>query len=77
LAAHSGDRRQAAVLLGASQGRNLDLVVQPDPANRARLEAELRAELGEERFEAARAEGAAMNPDEAIELALSGTFDAS
>jgi hypothetical protein len=76
LAAQSGDRQQAAILLGASQSRNLDFVVQPDPANRKRLEAELRDELGGERFKAAFAEGVAMSPDEAIEFALAGTFAA-
>jgi predicted ATPase len=76
LAAQSGDRNQAAILLGASQSRSLDFLVQPDPANRKRLEAELRDELGGERFKAAFAEGAAMSPDEAIEFALAGTFAA-
>ena len=46
--------------------------IQLDVAGRERLEADLRNELGGERFEAARAEGGAMTLEDALEYALAG-----
>jgi hypothetical protein len=73
VAARSGDRQRAAALLGASESRaKMGGGIQLDVAGRERLEADLRDELGGERFEAARAEGVAMTLEGALEYALAG-----
>jgi tetratricopeptide (TPR) repeat protein len=71
LAARSGNSPRAAVLLGASERRTTGGGVQLGLEDRVRLEANLRSELGEGRFEAAFAEGTATSLDSTIELALS------
>jgi hypothetical protein len=75
LAAQVGNRRLAAVLLGASEHRTTGGGIQFDRVDRERLEADLQDRLGMERLEAAQAEGRAMSRDEAIELALAQKLD--
>jgi predicted ATPase/class 3 adenylate cyclase len=73
LAARSGNPERAAILLGASDARSRGGGFLLE--GRERLEAELRKELGRERFEAARAEGVVMSADAAIEVALAQERD--
>jgi hypothetical protein len=69
LAAKSGNPRRAATLVGASETRYRGGAFLLE--GRELLEADLRNELGGNDFEAARAKGAAMGPDTAVEFALS------
>jgi predicted ATPase len=73
LAAQSGKPELGAILLGASEARQRGGGFQLE--GREPLEAALRNELGWERFKAARAEGTAMSPDDAIEFALAQDLD--
>jgi predicted ATPase len=75
LAARAGDRERAGILLGASETRPTGGGVRLDRDDRERLEATLRRELGDERFEAARARGSSTSPEEAVEHALSATLE--
>ncbi len=70
LASREGHRQRAAILLGASEGRETGGGIQLDPAEREQLEADLLDQLGPELFETARARGVAMRPEEAVEYAL-------
>jgi predicted ATPase/class 3 adenylate cyclase len=76
VAAQSGNRQRAATLLGASEGRDqVGGGIRLDPAGRERVEADLRAQLGAERFEAACAQGRTLTLEDALEYALAGEIE--
>ena len=76
VAGAQGEARRAARLLGASEalisaiGLRGHTYYRPDRSLYERIEARVRATLGEAAFEAALDEGRAMSPEEAIESAL-------
>jgi hypothetical protein len=73
LAAQSDDPERAATLLGATDARHCGGAFLLE--GRERLEKELHDELGNQRFEAARDQGRAMELEEAVEYALVGQIE--
>jgi hypothetical protein len=76
LSAAGGDARRAARLLGAAQATDASVSAATPTwttTDADRIERRLRTELGVETFEASRAEGRSMSPDQAIAYALDAT----